>query len=103
MLVPSAGCKLSVSEGCLVLGVFHYQPERDGLILNYHLGYLPGSRTIAVMDSFGGVTVVTKSGADKLEGKPEGEWVVWIFKRLSLYYTLQGRLPILEKLVAPLH
>ena len=95
---PIFDCNLQKVRGCLVGGVFHYQPEKYGIALHYHEGYLPGSASIAVIDSFGGVTVLVKSGANPYQKNPENEWVRWIYKRLSLYYTLQGRLPILESL-----
>jgi D-alanyl-D-alanine carboxypeptidase len=93
---PITDCNLQKAGGCLNLGVFHYRPEKYGITLHYHQGYLPGSASVAVIDSFGGVTVLVKSGADRDQQNPENEWVWWIYKRLSLYYTLQGKLPILS-------
>jgi D-alanyl-D-alanine carboxypeptidase len=92
---PTTDCNLQKVGGCLNLGVFHYRPEEYGIALHYHQGYLPGSASVAVIDSFGGVTVLVKSGADRDQQNPENEWIRWIYKRLSLYYTLQGKLPIL--------
>ncbi len=94
-------CKLAKVAGCLQQGLFHFQADNNGLMLHYHDGYLPGSSAIVVIDSFGGVTAIVKSGADKLSGKAEGDWITWIYKRLTLHYTLEGRLPVLEKLLVP--
>lgn len=96
----SADCILEKLNGCLIMGVNHYQPEKYGLALHYHEGYLPGSSSVAVIDSFGGVTVVLKSGPNIYQKNPENEWIRWIYKRLSFYYTLQGKLPILD-FIAP--
>ena len=93
---PADNCNLQKVTGCLSLGVFHYQPEKYGMTLHFHEGYLPGSASVAVIDSFGGVTVLLKSGANRYQKNPENEWIRWIYKRLSLHYTLQGRLPILN-------
>ncbi|WP_152625284.1 serine hydrolase domain-containing protein [Cellvibrio sp. OA-2007] len=93
---PGADCNLQKPIGCLHLGVFHYQPEKYGIALHFHQGYLPGSSSLAIVDSFGGVTVLVKSGADRDQQNPENEWIRWMYKRLSLYYTLQGKLPILS-------
>lgn len=95
---PTTGCNLQKVRGCLVDGVFHYQPETFGISLHFHEGYLPGSASLAVIDSFGGVTVLVKSGANPHQRNPENEWVRWIYKRLNLYYALHGKLPILESL-----
>mgnify|MGYP003144837835 CR=1 FL=1 len=93
---PAVDCDLQKVNGCLSFGVNHYRPEKYGITLHYHQGYLPGSTSVAVIDSFGGVTVLVKSGADRDQQNPENEWIRWIYKRLSLYYTLQGKLPILS-------
>ncbi|PUA28973.1 MAG: hypothetical protein B0W54_11285 [Cellvibrio sp. 79] len=89
-------CNVRKVDECLSLGVRHYQPENDDIILHYHEGYLPGSASFAVVDSFGGVTVLLKSGANRYQENPENEWVRWVYKRLSLYYVMQGKLPILN-------
>lgn len=94
----SPECNLKKIDGCLSLGVSHYQPDPHGLILHYHKGYLPGSTSFAVIDSFGGVTVLVKSGADRPQQNPQNEWIRWTYNRLSLYYILQGKLPILNSL-----
>lgn len=93
---PASGCNLQKPYGCLSAGVFHYQPQKYGIALHFHAGYLPGATSVAVIDSFGGVTVLVKSGADRYQQNPENEWIRWIYKRLSLHYTLQGKLSILE-------
>lgn len=93
---PAADCDLQTVNGCLNLGINHYWPEKHSIMLHYHQGYLPGSASVAVIDSFGGVTVLVKSGANRYQQDPENEWIRWIYKRLSLYYTLQGKLPILN-------
>lgn len=95
---PITGCNLQKVRGCLVDGVFHYQPETYGISLHFHEGYLPGSASVAVIDSFGGVTVLVKSGANPHKRNSENEWVRWMYKRLNFYYTLHGKLPILESL-----
>lgn len=92
----SANCNLQMALGCLALGVFHYQPAKYGVTLHFHEGYLPGVTSIAIVDSFGGVTVLIKSGANLDPQSSPNEWVSWIYKRLSLHYTIQGRLPILN-------
>lgn len=92
----ATGCNLLKTHGCISSGLSHYQPEKYGITLHFHEGYLPGSASIAVIDSFGGVTVLVKSGPNRYQKNPENEWVRWIYKRLSLYYTLQGKLPILD-------
>lgn len=89
-------CNLQKVNGCLSFGVYHYRPEKYGLILHYHQGYLPGSASVAVIDNFGGVTVLMKSGANRPQQNPENEWIRWIYKRLTLHYILQGKLPILD-------
>ena len=94
---PAVGCKLQEAYGCLSGGLFHYQPEKGGLLLHFHEGYLPGVATVAVIDSYGGVTVLVKSGANRAQQSSNNEWVQWIYSRLSLYYTMQGGLPILEE------
>lgn len=96
--LPVSGCNLLKVDGCLSLGVNHYQPNPHGLMLHYHRGYLPGSSSFAVIDSFGGVTVLVMSGADRPQQNPQNEWIRWTYNRLSLYYTLQGKLPILNSL-----
>lgn len=93
---PNGECNLLKVDECLVLGVRHYQPEKEGIILHYHEGYLPGSASVAVIDSYGGVTVLLKSGANRYQENPDNEWVRWIYKRLTLYYVLQGKLPVLN-------
>lgn len=93
---PAVSCNLKKVTGCLSLGLFHYQPEEYGIALHFHEGYLPGSASIAIVDSFGGVMVLLKSGANRHQKNPENEWIRWIYKRLSLYYTLQGKVPILN-------
>ena len=95
---PSVNCNLKKATGCLSLGVFHYRPEKHGITLHYHQGYLPGSASVAVIDSFGGVTVLVKSGANRVQHNPENEWIGWIYNRLTLHYTLNGKLPILGAL-----
>lgn len=97
----NANCDLKKPGRCLQSGVFHYQPEPNGLMLHYHDGYLPGSKTIAIVDSLGGVLVLTKSGADS-QHDVENEWVRWSYKRLIFYYTLKGSLPILGFTANPL-
>ena len=97
-----AKCDLRKVNKCLSLGVFHYQPEKEGLMLHYHEGYLPGSASVAVVDSYGGVTVLLKSGANRYQENPDNEWIRWIYKRLTLYYLLQGKLPVLN-VMAPHH
>lgn len=92
----TTGCNLQKTHGCISSGLFHYQPEKYGITLHFHEGYFPGASSIAVIDSFGGVVVLVKSGANPYQKNPENEWVRWIYKRLSLYYTLQGKLPILD-------
>jgi D-alanyl-D-alanine carboxypeptidase len=81
---------------CIELGVFYYQPEKNGLALQFHQGYLPGAASIAVIDSFGGVTVLLKSGANRYQADPQNEWVRWIYNQLTTYYRLQGKLPVLN-------
>lgn len=93
---PTSDCNLRKINGCLVLGVNHYQPERYGITLHYHQGYLPGSTSFAVIDSFGGVTVLMQSGASRYQPNPQNEWIRFTYNRLSLYYTLQGKLPTLN-------
>lgn len=90
----SANCNLQMATGCLALGVFHYQPIKDGITLHFHEGYLPGVTSIAIVDSLGGVTVLIKSGANSQSSS--NEWVSWVYKRLSLYYAIKGQLPILN-------
>lgn len=94
-----AQCNLKKINGCLSLGVFHYQHDENGITLHYHEGYLPGASSIAVIDSFGGVTVLVKSGANRPQKNPEHEWIRFIYKRLGLHYTMQGKLPILESFI----
>lgn len=93
---PPLSCNPQKVNGCLVSGIYHYQPEKYGLTLHYHQGYLPGSVSVAVVDSFGGVTVLVKSGANRVQSSPRNEWIPWIYERLNLHYTLQGKLPILK-------
>lgn len=93
---PASDCNLQKINGCLVLGVNHYQPEKYGITLHYHQGYLPGSTSFAVIDSFGGVTVLMQSGASRYQPNPQNEWIRFTYNRLSLYYTLRGKLPILN-------
>lgn len=76
---------------CIDSGVFYYQPEKNGLALQFHQGYLPGAASIAVIDSFGGVTVLLKSGANRPQLNPHNEWVRWVYSQLSFHYTLQGK------------
>lgn len=95
---PLSQCNLTKPEGCLGFGVRHYQPDEQGIMLHLHEGYLPGSASIAVIDSFGGVTVVVKSGKNRPQTNPNNEWTRWIYNRLTLYYTLQGKLPLLDKM-----
>jgi D-alanyl-D-alanine carboxypeptidase len=92
-------CNLKKINGCLSFGVFHYQPNENGITLHFHEGYLPGSASVAVIDSFGGVTVLVKSGANRPQRNPEHEWIRFIYKRLSLQYTMQGKVPILESFI----
>lgn len=94
--LPAVDCNLSKIGGCLTLGVNHYRPEKHGITLHYHKGYLPGSTSFAVIDSFGGVTVLTQSGASRYQENPQNEWIEWAYQRLSLYYILQGKLSILD-------
>ncbi len=96
--LPIKTCNFHKKISCAKSGVFQYQPEKDGMALYYHEGYLPGSSSIAVIDSYGGVTVVLRSGADKLPATPANEWIVWIYHRLNLHYTMQGKLSILNAL-----
>ena len=91
-------CNLRKVDGCLRLGINHYQPEKYGIALYYHRGYLPGSSSIAVTDSFGGVTVLLNSGANREQQNPQNEWIRWIYNRLSLYYIMQGQLPLINSL-----
>lgn len=91
-------CNFLRKISCVSNGVFQYQPEKNGMALYYHEGYLPGSSSIAVVDSYGGVTVLLRSGADKLQGSPSNEWIVWIYKQLNIHYTMQGVLPLLNAL-----
>ena len=93
---PAAPCYvLPRLAGCLSGGVFHYQPEPYGIALHYHEGYLPGAASVAVVDSFGGVTVLLKSGANRPQQNPEHGWIRFLYQRLSLHYTLQGQVPVL--------
>lgn len=96
----NVSCDLKKPKGCLQAGVFHYQPEPNSLMIHYHDGYLPGSKTIAIVDSFGGVLVLAKSGADSKKD-PENEWIRWAYKRLSFYYALQGNLSTLAFITTP--
>lgn len=91
-----ANCDVRKIYGCISDGAFHYRPEKNAMTLHFHGGYLPGSTSMAVVDSYGGVLVILMSGARPNQDKPENEWMMWIYKRLSLYYTLQGKLPILD-------
>lgn len=91
-----AECLFKKPKACLKYGFFYYQPEKYGIGLFYHGGYLPGVTSLAVIDSVGGVTVFLKSGADPSANLNEADRLVWIYKRLTLLYTLQGRLPIIE-------
>jgi len=93
-------CNFHKKISCASNGVFQYQPEKNGMALYYHEGYLPGASSIAVIDSYGGVTIVLRSGADKLPATLDNEWIVWIYHRLNFYYTTQGKLPILNALSA---
>lgn len=93
-------CNFHKRISCANDGVFQYEPEKNGMVLYYHEGYLPGSSSIAVIDSYGGVTVVLRSGADKLPEAPSNEWIVWLYQRLNLHYTMQGELTILTALSA---
>lgn len=95
---PAQPCSFISNSRCVFNGVFQYQPEKNGMALYYHEGYLPGSSSIAVVDSYGGVTVLLRSGADKLQGSPSNEWIVWIYKQLNIHYTMQGVLPLLSAL-----
>lgn len=97
-LTAGAVCELRNGLGCISRGVFHYQPEPYGLAIHFHEGYLPGSASLVVVDSFGGVLTLTKSGANRYQENPTNDWVRWIYKRLSLHYLLQGKLPILNSL-----
>jgi D-alanyl-D-alanine carboxypeptidase len=94
-----ASCDLKKIYGCISDGAFHYQPEKNGMTLHFHGGYLPGSTSMAVVDSYGGVLVIVMSGARPNQDKPENEWMKWIYERLSLHYTMQGKLPILESFI----
>lgn len=96
--IPASDCDLLKVDGCLILGVNHYQPEKHGITLHYHQGYLPGSASFAVIDSFGGVVVLIKSGANRHQQRAQNEWIRWAYKQLSLHYTLQGKLPILDSI-----
>ncbi len=89
----AARCYLAATIDCIDLGVFYYQPEKDGLALQFHRGYLPGTTAIAVIDSFGGVTVLLKSGENRFHPDPNSEWIRWIYGQLRAHYTLQGKLP----------
>jgi len=90
-------CKLQKIIGCLELGVFHYRPDQYGLTLHFHEGYLPGAASVAVIDSFGGVMVLVKSGANQEQESLGDKWIPWIYKQLNLHYTLQGKLPIINE------
>ncbi len=92
-------CNLQKIDGCFGLGIRHYQPEPNGLMLHVHEGYLPGAASVAVIDSFGGVTVLVKSGKNRPQKNPNNEWVRWVYNRLALHYTLQGRLPVMDGLL----
>jgi D-alanyl-D-alanine carboxypeptidase len=89
----AARCYLPNTLDCIDLGVFYYQPEKNGLALLFHQGYLPGAASIAIIDSFGGITVLLKSGANRYQADPQNEWVRWIYSQLSAYYRSQGKLP----------
>ncbi len=93
----ATNCNQQKVAGCLYLGMFHYQPQKYGITLHYHEGYLPGSSSVAVIDSFGGITVLVNSGANRFQQNPENEWIRWIYKRLTLHYILQGNLPVLNE------
>ncbi len=84
----AARCYQAETLDCIDSGVFFYQPEKNGLALQFHPGYLPGVASIAVIDSFGGVTVLLKSGADRPQLNPHNEWVRWVYSQLKAHYVL---------------
>jgi D-alanyl-D-alanine carboxypeptidase len=86
----AARCYRPETLDCIDQGVFYYQPEKNGLALQFHPGYLPGAASIAVIDSFGGVTVLLKSGANRPQLDPQNEWVRWVYSQLKAHYALQG-------------
>lgn len=88
----AARCYLPETLDCIDTGVFYYQPEKNGLALQFHAGYLPGAASIVVIDSFGGVTVLLKSGADRAQLNSNDAWVPWIYAQLKAHYLLQGSL-----------
>lgn len=88
----AARCYQPETIDCVDLGVFYYQPEKNGLALQFHPGYLPGAASIAVIDSFGGVTVLLKSGANRYQTDPQNEWVRWVYSQLKAHYASQGKL-----------
>lgn len=91
------GCTLKKVGSCLRFGVFHYQPYKYGITLHFHEGYLPGVASVAVIDSYGGITVLVKSGANRYQSNPQNDWIPWIYNRLNLYYLFQGEVPLLNR------
>lgn len=95
---PEAACKLLKTLGCSNMGFNYYRPEKSGIAIHYHEGYLPGVASVAIIDSFGGVTVLLKSGANLYQANSPNAWVPWIYNRLNLHYAMQGKLTILNQL-----
>lgn len=85
-------CQPEKASGCYRSGRRIYAENDKRLILQLHEGYLPGSVSVAIIDGLGGVTVLTKSGADRPQLNPNDEWVPWFYNQLNNYYLQQGLL-----------
>ncbi|MGN0920721.1 MAG: serine hydrolase domain-containing protein [Cellvibrio sp.] len=89
----TAQCNPKVQQGCYSYGMGYFKPDENGLAIRSHEGYLPGAASVAIIDQFGGITVLVKSGKNRPQKKPQDAWVPWFHKQLSEYYRGLGLLP----------
>lgn len=87
----ASACSQEDAFDCSLDGVYFYQPNRRGLALQFHQGYFPGVSSLAVIDSEGGVTVITKSGTDRELALPPNHWVGWVYSLLSERYSIASK------------
>jgi D-alanyl-D-alanine carboxypeptidase len=92
-LEPTASCDPKKLHDCYSYGMRYFKPKEDGLAIRVHEGYLPGAASVAIIDQFGGITVLVKSGKNRPQKNPQDNWVPWFHKKLSEHYESVGLLP----------
>lgn len=83
-------CKDKSLTPCYYQGAQIYRESDDDFVILVHEGYLPGAASVAVLDSYGGITVLTKSGANRPQVDSRNHWKPFLYNQLKNYYAEEG-------------